>query len=87
MKKSDAQLGVIKKMFKLYSGPFLCIAKPSSKVVEMYDPTSGLIVGHRSEEQCKIWKPTPDVRNSWLAEATEKMPESTLIRFRASYQH
>lgn len=73
--KSDAEAGCIKKMFYLYLGPYICIEKPSEKVVILRDPVSNMLFGKQSIENCKIWKPTQATKQTWLSLVNKKIPE------------
>lgn len=64
--KSDRAFGVIKKMFYLYAGQYLCCSKPSHKVVRLIDPDSGRDLGTHAEEQCKMWIPSSDIDKLWI---------------------
>lgn len=52
---SDTGKTVIKKMFAL-TEPYFCVGKPSTKIVHLINPMTGLIINSQSEETCKLWQ-------------------------------
>ena len=79
---SDASLSCIKKMFELYVGPYVCMAKPSDKVVELLDPVTKLTLGRQSVEQCKIWRPSESTRNEWMRMVMDLVPGAKDIKLK-----
>ena len=64
----------IHKLYDLYKGPYLCISKPSEKVVKLIDLKDGKIFGTRSVQDCKIWTPTRDVFAKYVKKTVKEMP-------------
>ena len=71
--QSRAVFQKIHKLYDVYKGPYLCIGKPSEKVVKLVDLKDGKIFGTRSVQECKIWTPTDDVYAQYVDKIVKEM--------------
>jgi len=71
---SDAVVGIIKKLFFLYTGPYFCCDKSSFKVVSLSDTDSIKYMGHQAEENCTAFNPSSETRGKSLTKVHRFLP-------------